>query len=470
MKVLQTPWGLALVVLLTRLPFLSPGFGLQPDGWRVGLAARAMWASGGYVASRYGANPLHELLAALLLPGLPLALNFVSALSAALLAVVVAEGLRPTAPHLAPWAGWASVSWPIVWVESVASKDYLLGAMLLAAAVLAAHRRRPVLAGVALGLALGVRLPLVVAAPAGLLAHPEPFSVPARRDHVVGVVTTALVGLLALSPSLWTYGFALLKSDVLFPFAWTKLMRQMVQAFGLVGGFGLALGLMGALRARRSALTWAAAWVAGAHALLYAVNPGSAIASYVIPAAPFLMWLVAPGVFGRLAVGTALLSAVLLGVSSPGPLRTTSLPLDVAVPLGSGQVALHPFAGRIFQDAYLRREEASQLDAAEAALAALPPEGRVLAGPWRPKLSWQTSDPRVVYTLDSACPTPLLAMPGAVEWNRRLRGRDCPSRPIELEKDRRPVETSATGPSKGGTAGTPKENPDESNDADPRDP
>src|SRR5947209_17108478 len=46
------------VVLLSRLPFLNAGYGVEIDGWRVALAARHIAQNGVYEVSRFPGYPL----------------------------------------------------------------------------------------------------------------------------------------------------------------------------------------------------------------------------------------------------------------------------------------------------------------------------------------------------------------------------------------------------------------------------
>jgi hypothetical protein len=62
------------------LPFLLPGYGADPDAWRVGLAARVMRETGRFASSRVPGHPVQEL-APWWLSGLgALGINLVTAL------------------------------------------------------------------------------------------------------------------------------------------------------------------------------------------------------------------------------------------------------------------------------------------------------------------------------------------------------------------------------------------------------
>ncbi|MBL0103402.1 MAG: hypothetical protein IPP51_06330 [Bacteroidetes bacterium] len=60
--------GFLLLVFVSRLPFLSAGFGLDGDSWSVSIAARLLHNTGEYVPSRLPGYPVHELLCSLMSP------------------------------------------------------------------------------------------------------------------------------------------------------------------------------------------------------------------------------------------------------------------------------------------------------------------------------------------------------------------------------------------------------------------
>src|ERR1044072_9829971 len=88
--------GLAGVVLLSRLPFLSPGAGHDADAWFLVNAAREIAATGRYTTSRFPGYPVQEWLASWVarLGGGPVEMNALSALAAAGAAFAFARLLR----------------------------------------------------------------------------------------------------------------------------------------------------------------------------------------------------------------------------------------------------------------------------------------------------------------------------------------------------------------------------------------
>src|SRR5688572_12444731 len=135
--------ALAAAVLASRVPFLSAGYGVDPDAWRVVLAARNLRETGVYLPSRLPGYPLHEGLVALVVDH-PLLANGASALASAVLVAIVAILLRDHGARRWVAAGVVVAAAPAAWVSSVTTMDYMLAAAAGMGALLAATRHRAV--------------------------------------------------------------------------------------------------------------------------------------------------------------------------------------------------------------------------------------------------------------------------------------------------------------------------------------
>jgi len=69
-----------LIVFLTRLPFLSAGFGSDDDAWRVAVAATRLRNGKEYIPSRLPGYPVQEYTTALIVPYGATAVNLLSVL------------------------------------------------------------------------------------------------------------------------------------------------------------------------------------------------------------------------------------------------------------------------------------------------------------------------------------------------------------------------------------------------------
>src|SRR5262249_37369119 len=161
---------LFLIVVLTRLPFLGPGFGSDATAWRIAGAARAIAHTGHYEASRFPGAPVVEIADSALLRLGPWALPGAGGPWGALRAGAFFGVLSRLGMRGCFWAALALAFTPVFWINTTDAMDYAwaLGLALLALAF-AVHGRAS-LAGAALGLAVGCRIATaVLVVPIGLL-------------------------------------------------------------------------------------------------------------------------------------------------------------------------------------------------------------------------------------------------------------------------------------------------------------
>lgn len=203
----RAAWWLALAFLLTRIPLLGGGYGADTDAYRVVLSGLHLWEEGEYLPSRLPGFPLHDGLTALLLWGGPWLTNLSTALVAlggVLVFARLAQVLGVPAPGLTV-LGFAFT--PYLAVTSTATYDYHFALTLVLACYLAAVRRRPILAGVLLGIAAGFRITsLVFLVPLALLLVAERRP----RDLVPAVLAALAVAAVCLLPVAIPYRLRLL--------------------------------------------------------------------------------------------------------------------------------------------------------------------------------------------------------------------------------------------------------------------
>ena len=156
----------AVAVLATRLPWIGSGYGSDPDGYRVVIVARQIARSGVYEASRLPGFPAYEYLTALSAWSAPWVSNLVTALFSVASFVLFAVISRELGVRRYVLIALAFAMTPVVYLSSCCTMDYIPALAGQLAATYAVLRRRPVLAGVLLGLGVGCRIT------AGALALP----------------------------------------------------------------------------------------------------------------------------------------------------------------------------------------------------------------------------------------------------------------------------------------------------------
>src|SRR6202140_5316155 len=197
----------ALAVLLTRLPWIGSGYGSDPDSYRVVLAARQLARTGVYEASRLPGYPVYEFLTALSAAAAPWVSNAVTALLSAAAFVLFALIVRELGVRRYLLIALAFAMTPVIYLNSSCTMDYIPALAGQLAATYAVMRRRPMLAGLLLGLGVGCRIT------AGALALPLCLWMlltaaprPALRQCLAFGITLLLVSVLCFLPVWRRYG------------------------------------------------------------------------------------------------------------------------------------------------------------------------------------------------------------------------------------------------------------------------
>jgi hypothetical protein len=305
---LPRPAALALLcaaVLLTRLPFLGAGYGEHADNWRIALAARHIAQTGVYEASRFPGYPIQEYVCSLFWKTGPFGFNLLDALFCA--AAVLAFALICIEYRVAEWwlAALTLAFVPVLYVNSVSSKDFPWALAFLLASWWCAMRKRPVATGILLGIAMGCRITSGAAAlPIALILIDGADNRTAIRRILITGLISALIVIAAFTPVYTRYGidFFNFYAEHAFPTTLDIAKRMTIEVWGLFGLAGIGIAAIAAFLPRteprptissRHLLAWASMLVI--YAIAFLCLPDEA--AYLIPAVPFallLAWLAAP--------------------------------------------------------------------------------------------------------------------------------------------------------------------------------
>lgn len=423
----RLPWVLAATVLCTRLPFLGPGLGRDADAWRVGNAARAIAATGKYVASRFPGYPFQEIASSALVWGAPLALNLATAMMSALAAGCFAAVLQELGSRRVALSTLALALTPVIYVNSTVAMDYLWALAFILASLLWALRGRPIIAGVLLGCSIGCRITSgAMLAPLALLIWRRTRR--RRKPALLLLAAASITGGLFFLPVVLAYGLRFLSfcEAGYRPFG-AVLHAATIEIWGVLGVLGgvaaLALGVTILLLRRRDdsidrrVEPYRAVWVLTIALYLIAFLRLPADPAYLIPAVPFVLLLL-DGMLDRRSF--ALAAAMLC-----------------AAPFATWEAG-RPAPGALFRDLAGRRADIQVMQRQVAAFEHARSKQVVIAGPWLPMITWYTSGrPQTmveyVYSLDRSAMQQYVDegyrisyFPGERELNLRYRTVTCP--------------------------------------------
>lgn len=312
-------------VLLSRVPFLSAGYGLDGDAWSVALRARQLHDTGVYEVSRLPGYPVQEWLSSLLVAYGPFALNLLSAIFSVIAVVfflLTLKALRFKRPFL---AGIALAAVPVFYIHSTTAIDYNYALAFILGSLFFVVKDRIVLAGIFLGIAIGCRitsgamlLPFAI-----LLLRPD--GVKANIIRIVKIVLpTLLVGALMFYPVYRIHGLNFFSFyDVPYPSIPKVLYKFAIEVWGVIGLVGLlvvtSLLFLPNRSIRRQYLfprsvneKYVIAWLVAIDVYIIAFLKLPMEAGYLIPLIPFVILI-----FGKYLYDKAFVFLCWMLIASP---------------------------------------------------------------------------------------------------------------------------------------------------------
>jgi hypothetical protein len=308
---------------LARLPYINEGYGTDPDAWRVVMTAQHLWDTGQYFPSRLPGNPLHELVVTLLLPGGWIATGLATITVSLVGVYVFARIIKQLGLQMPGLMTIGFAFTPLLFINSIATMDYMWGLTCLLGSYYCLLTKRPVYAGIMLGLAIGFRMQgLAFLIPAGIYL----WRADRLREYLPFVLAAAGVSMLVYAPAFVVYGPSLLNFyDAPIPYR-DVLALLGKEALGIFGGLGVLAGavlswrrlarLGSDLKSDAVVLSWVAVMVFYVVSFLRLPHE----IAYLIPIFPFGMLLMAR-YYTRTALTVAMLAIMAAGIidiTTPG--------------------------------------------------------------------------------------------------------------------------------------------------------
>jgi hypothetical protein len=349
---------ISLVFVASRLPFVRLGYGSDPDAWRVAMSARYLLQHGTYLPSRLPGYPLHDIAMAAFIRG-GWTLTNLATVAAALAGVFCFAAILKRLNL--PGAGLLTVTFaflPLLWVTSTETLDYSWALGLLLGSYLALLSRRPEIAGLLLGLAGGFRITyLAFALPLALLIVQD-----GRPRDLFRFLACMLASWIVVFSPVWVrYGAGFWNFYDVRP-GWGDVIRSLTEgSAGLLPILVVVACLAVSWRELRplpSILALephAAAWAMIALLALFVFVRLPLQTYYLMPAAPFLLLLLAR-VLRRPVLAIICLSLLMGGVVD---IYTTS---NAGWRSPTALLNIRPTPGLVLQDYQLRQQRLSLVE------------------------------------------------------------------------------------------------------------
>jgi hypothetical protein len=239
-------WLFAFAIFLSRLPFLSQGYGLDGDSWSVAIIARNIAQTGNYEVSRFPGYPVQEWMSSLFYNGYAWRLNLLTALLSTIGILFFALTLKTWKFKNVFLASAALAFVPIIYINSTTTIDYVWALSFLLVSLYFVARYNALLAGLFLGIAIGCRLT------SGALLIPYCIMIlqPGERNENIArivkmVLVSLFVGALLYYPVFSKYGSRFfMYYDLPYPSISKVLYKFFIETWGLVGLFALFLSVV----------------------------------------------------------------------------------------------------------------------------------------------------------------------------------------------------------------------------------
>lgn len=399
-----TLWIYALLIFISRLPFLFEGYGAEEDAWALRLVAERIATTGTYEVSRLPGHPLQELAYSLIWnAGAPVYNLLTAVISTAGIHSFMLLLQRNRIPS-AGMAGLALAFTPIVYIHSTDSMDYMWAVSFVLTAALALSDRRFIVAGLLLGLACGCRITSgAMLIPLSILSYAHADEGRRWMTVIRFALSTLFFSSLVFLPVFLNYGTGFFTFYEHFPIpGWMKnAYKGTVGVWGLPGFLALVVAIAAAIiRPRQNTVAVGSSngarnlfgLACGITCVLYTVAfirlPLKS--AFMIPVVPFLLaWLAIrlskPGF--RALTFTIVLSCFTFGVNlAEGDRGSAVSPYAWVFKTGGQTVALDPVNGMVIADKSKRSQRIRYAGQILASLSGVKEKAVLITGWWQAHL------------------------------------------------------------------------------------
>ena len=234
---------LVVIVLLSRLPFISAGYGLDGDSWSVAIFAQLLHDTGVYSASRLPGFPVHEFLSSFLINTGFVGLNLMTAIFSAIAVLFFALTLKVLRFKYIFLGAFTFAMVPVFYINSTTTIDYVIATAFIMAGMYFLLRNKIVFAGILLGFAIGTRITsgaMLIPFSILLIENDGLKNILKRISKLT--ITSIITGLVLFSPVLKEYGMGFF-SYYYFPYPSISkvLYKFSIEVWGVIGFLGLII-------------------------------------------------------------------------------------------------------------------------------------------------------------------------------------------------------------------------------------
>ena len=246
LKIQSEKWQyvlLVVIVLMTRLPFISDGYGLDGDAWSVAISAHHWHDTGEYSASRLPGFPVHEYLCSLFVDYGYIGLNLLTTFFSVIAVIFFAMTLKLLRFRYIFLASITMSMIPVFYIHSTTTIDYIIAVSFVLAGMYFLLKEKIILAGIFIGLAIGTRItsgamliPFSI-----LLVEYDGFKNNLKRISRL-ILPALITGAVLFIPVLQKYGLGFFTYyNVPYPSIAKVLYKFSIEVWGVFGLLGLII-------------------------------------------------------------------------------------------------------------------------------------------------------------------------------------------------------------------------------------
>ena len=228
---------------MTRLPFISDGYGLDGDAWSVAISAHHWHDTGEYSASRLPGFPVHEYLCSLFVDYGYIGLNLLTTFFSVIAVIFFAMTLKLLRFRYIFLASITMSMIPVFYIHSTTTIDYIIAVSFVFSGMYFLLKEKIILAGIFIGLAIGTRItsgamliPFSI-----LLVEYDGFKNNLKRISRL-ILPALITGAVLFIPVLQKYGLGFFTYyNVPYPSIAKVLYKFSIEVWGVFGLLGLII-------------------------------------------------------------------------------------------------------------------------------------------------------------------------------------------------------------------------------------
>lgn len=238
---------LFLITLISRIPFLSAGYGAEEDSWGIALAAFHTKLTGIYEPSRLPGHPVQELIYSALWGTGPIVFNGLCALFSAVGAVYFALILKHFGFKHFFIAALALAFVPVYYISSTYTIDFIWTQTFVFISWYYLLKNKLIVCGMLLGLAIGCRITSGAMLLSFMLIAWQNNNLKQNISTLLKItIPMALIAATAFIPIIRQFGLSFFMYYDQFPYPpFTKVLYKMiVGVFGFVGTIAIIIAIL----------------------------------------------------------------------------------------------------------------------------------------------------------------------------------------------------------------------------------